>query len=464
MNDSKKWLTDFLANPLNPIGAVACALILLFAAAYWEYTRFMIKSLRRNLLRSVLTALATAFLVLIVTMIWSVLAFIDRQTEAKSKNLKVIVSEKYQIPSQMPFAYYERIALGAPDPKKKGEYVIDVNKDAMYWAFYGGTLDPEHKTRDNTVFFFAMEPSKLINYDANGKFNSMMEDIDLVPEEEKRLLAAACEKMAQDPKLVLIGESRLEAMHKKVGEKIKVTSFNYKDIDLEFEILGKLPRGRYELSAVMNYAYLDQKLQEYNKGKTKDQKHPMTEKTLALVWLRVPNMTIFEKVSQQLTESPEFTSPVIKCETASSGIASFLDAYKTILWGMRWLMGPAILATMSLVIANAISISVRERRVEMAILKVLGFSPNKILLLVLGEALLIGCVTGLLSALATRHYINELKGGIALPIAFFGKFFVENAAPWWGLAVGGGTAFLGSIVPAWSARSVKVTDVFSKIA
>ena len=53
---------------------------------------------------------------------------------------------------------------------------------------------------------------------------------------------------------------------------------------------------------------------------------------------------------------------------------------------------------------------------------------------------------------------------MALPIAFFGKFFVESAAPWWGLAVGGGTAFLGSIVPAWSARSVKVTDVFSKIA
>ena len=184
-------------------------------------------------------------------------------------------------------------------------------------------------------------------------------------------------------------------MHKKVGEKIKVTSFNYAGIDLEFEILGELPRGRYEQSAVMNYQYLANELDSYKRKN--NAAHAMADKTLALVWLRVPNMATFEKVSHQLSIA-KLGATAIKCETASSGIASFLDAYKNILWGMRWLMGPAILATMSLVIANAISISVRERRVEMAILKVLGFSPNQILMLVLGEALLIGCGVGLVSA------------------------------------------------------------------
>ena len=53
---------------------------------------------------------------------------------------------------------------------------------------------------------------------------------------------------------------------------------------------------------------------------------------------------------------------------------------------------------MSLVIANAISISVRERRTEMAVLKVLGFALQ-ILRLVLGEALLLG----VLSRLAQRR-------------------------------------------------------------
>ena len=190
----------------------------------------------------------------------------------------------------------------------------------------------------------------------------------------------------------------------------------------------------------------------------------MDDKTLALEWVRVPDMATFEKVAQQISTSPEFASPAVKCETASSGIASFLDAYRGLLWGMRWMLVPAILATMALVIANAISISVRERRIEMAVLKVLGFSPNQILVLVLGEALLVGATSGLLSAWSARFLVNELLGGLALPIAFFGKFFVSPLAPWWGLSIGSATALAGSLLPAWSARAGKVSEVFSKVA
>ena len=81
----------------------------------------------------------------------------------------------------------------------------------------------------------------------------------------------------------------------------------------------------------------------------------------------------------------------------------FLDAYRDLLWGMRYLLVPAILVTLALVIANAISISVRERRMEMAVMKVLGFRPLQILLLVLGESLLIGARRGFISA--ARHVV-----------------------------------------------------------
>src|SRR5262249_29010336 len=119
--------------------------------------------------------------------------------------------------------------------------------------------------------------------------------------------------------------------------------------------------------------------------------------------------------------------------------------------------------TMALVISNAISISVRERRIEMAVLKVLGFGPNQILGIVLGEALLIGCLAGLLSSGGTYLIVNHVLGGIRFPIAFFPAFFIPFDAIWWGPFVGGLTAFAGSILPAWSARTVKVSEVFSKI-
>ena len=159
-----------------------------------------------------------------------------------------------------------------------------------------------------------------------------------------------------------------------------------------------------------------------------------------------------------------FTSPAVKVETASSGVASFLDAYRDLLWGMRWLLVPAILVTMAMVISNAISISVRERRTEMAVLKVLGYGPNQILALVLGEALLIGVLSGTLSSGITYLLINNVMGGVKFPIAFFPAFFIPPDALWWGPTIGALTAFAGSVVPAWSARSVKVSEVFSKIA
>jgi putative ABC transport system permease protein len=130
---------------------------------------------------------------------------------------------------------------------------------------------------------------------------------------------------------------------------------------------------------------------------------------------------------------------------------------------MRWLLVPAILSTMSLVIANAIGISVRERRAEMAVLKVLGFRPGQVMALVLGEAVLIGSVSGFLSAAGAYWVINKMVGGIAFPVAFFPKFMVPGHALWWGPAIGTATAVLGSFLPAWSARTVKVNEVFSKV-
>ena len=166
----------------------------------------------------------------------------------------------------------------------------------------------------------------------------------------------------------------------------------------------------------------------------------------------------------QIESSPDYTSPAVKCETASSGIAAFLDAFRDLIWGMRWLLAPACLVTLSLIISNAISISVRERRLELAVLKVLGFRPRQILLLVLSESLLLGCVSGLASAGLTYIAVNWWLEGLKFPIAFFDAFFIPPEALVWGLCLGGAAALAGSIAPAWSACRVKVADVFAKVA
>src|SRR5262249_18736771 len=202
-------------------------------------------------------------------------------------------------------------------------------------------------------------------------------------------------------------------------------------------------------------------LDKYERDNRK--KHPLADKTLNLVWLKVPNTEVFNTVARQIESSKQYTVPAVKCETASSGIATFLEAYKDLLFIMEALLVPGAIGTLILVMANAISISGRERRNEMAVLKVLGFQPRQILVLVLGEALLLGALAGLVSAGGTYLLIDVVLGGLKFPIAFFPAFYVPIHAWWWGLAIGGGTALAGSIEPALSACAVKPSEVFAKV-
>lgn len=78
------------------------------------------------------------------------------------------------------------------------------------------------------------------------------------------------------------------------------------------------------------------------------------------------------------------------------------------------------------------------------------------------KRLLVGGISGLMSSGLTYLLINYAIGGLKFPIAFFPAFFIPTAALWWGPVLGSVTAFLGSMLPAWSARTVKVAEVFAK--
>ena len=424
--------------------AVAALVLVGLLIFFHKYFSFVFRSLSRSLLRTILSSLAIMVLVGVGVIIWSVLLFIDQVLTDRSNDLKAIVTERWQIPSQMPYAYAQTLEDGAARPDDKS---ATKPQDTMTWQFYGGTSDPTNRTRENMVFMFAMDPRKL---------KTMMDDLETL---DDHLVQALLEKKNG----VLLGRERLDQLNKKVGERFKLSGLNYDKLDLEFEVVGLLPEGRYDQSAVMNRDYLNDALDAWPRLHN-GQKHAMADKTLNLFWLKVADKDSFEKLADQISNSSLMTAPAVKCETASSGIAPFLDAFQDILAAMRWLVMPAILLTMSLVIANAISISVRERRIEMAVLKVLGFGPMRIMALIIGEAVLVGAVSGFLAAAALYLIVTYWRGGIKFSIAFFPTFQIFIDALWWGLVFGGLASFVGAFLPAWSAQRIKASEVFSKVA
>jgi putative ABC transport system permease protein len=452
-----RFIDDLLADPVTLVCAVISAVVLVagfvFVVLNTRLLLLAVKNLRRNFVRTALTCTATMVLVFMITMIWTVLYFMDLITREKARDLKLIISERWQLPSQMPMTHANYLDPSHPQflPELHGLYGPD---DFMTWSFYGGTQDPKNLTPANLVFFFTMDPHKIV---------PMMDDLqDLSPEILRKMTDP------RKPEAVLIGSEKLrsigqeEAFKAQGSVRVKLTSINYKDIDLEVEIVGLLPDGRYNQSAIMRMDYFNAAFEKYARDKGKQ--HDLSGKRLNLIWIRVPDRPTFDKVGGIIENSKVFADRPLKVETASSGIGSFLDAYKDLLWGVRWLLVPAMLVIMALVMANAISITVRERRTEMAVMKVLGYRPNQILRLVLGEALLVGATSGLAAALATYLFFNLRWGGIPFRIGFFPVFRIPEYAMIWGLAIGSLTAFLGSFLPAWTARSVKVSEVFSRVA
>jgi putative ABC transport system permease protein len=422
----------------------------------------MFRGLRRAPLRTSLTYLAIFVLTLVLCLIYSVLYMIGNATSEKEANFKAIVTHKTTIPSQMPPGYYEefkRVCLedipkeyAAAHPDAPPLVIRDA--DIMSWSFVLGTTDKVNQRKDNMVFLFALEPDKVL---------TMMDGLDDLTGEEKELLEKGCKAMTDNPRAVVMSKSRLKQLNLQVGQKVKLYGVNYPNLLFEFDIIGELPEGKYEGVTFMNKAYLIKQLEGFQRDTTANPKgevHPMMEKCINLIWVRLPNKEAFELLSGKVNDRSKFNKVPIKLETASSGIGSWLGAFKDIFWGIKFILVPAMIGIMSLVVANALSISVRERRTEMAVLKVLGFQPRHVLLLVLGEALLVGLLGGGMAAVLAYTMLGSFK----FQIVFFGAFFVPINALVYGPALGMAVSFAGSILPALSAKDVKVAEVFAKVA
>jgi putative ABC transport system permease protein len=404
----------------------------------------ILKNLKRNKVRSILTALAIFFLVAIFTLIATVTKFLEDMMVEQSKDVLAIVTERYRIPSRFDRKYLDDIRSPGSTLNVKLSEVEGFHPEKLnIWHFIVFSLDPAMQDKDKIFALIATWPERI------STMTDGLKDFD--PD-------GAMVRMIRKPPVsgadnigVVMGPERLKKLDKKVGDVFKAPAISHqgkdgKPIELEIEIVGELPAGnRWAQIGFMDYEYLDRVLKAV--GSEQDGK-------VNLGWI----MTDSQKSAIEVGGIIESYLPDVKCETFSAAVSRFLEPFKDILWGVKFLLVPGIFCVMTVIVANAISITVRERRMEIAVLKVLGFSPGQIMILVLGEGVILGTLAGGLSSALVWVILTKTT------FPFFGGMKPPDAALYWGLLAGAATAFGGSIFPALSARKVKVVDVFSKVA
>jgi putative ABC transport system permease protein len=112
-----------------------------------------------------------------------------------------------------------------------------------------------------------------------------------------------------------------------------------------------------------------------------------------------------------------------------------------------------------LIAGNTMAQAVRERTSELGVLKTLGFSDLKVMLLVMIESLLLSVVGG---GLGLALIWLLAPGLYPLVQMFLPVFYVPSAAIGFGLLLAVALGAVSGAIPAWNAMRLRIVDALRR--
>ncbi|MEO6402268.1 MAG: FtsX-like permease family protein [Vicinamibacteria bacterium] len=122
-------------------------------------------------------------------------------------------------------------------------------------------------------------------------------------------------------------------------------------------------------------------------------------------------------------------------------------------------IGIAVSFTILLVTANTMSMAVRERRKEIAVLKTIGFGSGQVMGLIVAEALFLGGTGGALGIVGTVWAISAINSAPGQTLLGISDLDFRPAVALAGMGVALALGFAAGFFPAWDAYRSRVTDM-----
>lgn len=389
----------------------------------YKFSVLIFKSLGRNKVRTLLTGLGITVLVAIFAIVTNVTSLVKSKINAQGDQTRLIVSERWTMPSRVPLRYVPEITQ------------VDGVKDWTTINFLMGFLD-ESRRRDRQAMALATRPDNIREMQAGVK----------------GLSEEAYDAFQDRRDAALVGPGLMKTMNWEVGQTFTLLAARFPPVDIQFTVVGVLPPGEMSNGFYCRH--------DYYMEATNDRE------AVNCILIEVDGAERAKEIAAELGSDYENRQPSLKIETESAGVARFAARSQSVLQIIDGVVA-ILLIDMVIILSNSISISVRERRVEMAVLKVLGFQPLHITLMIIAEAMLVGALAGLVGTGIVCTASSLTVHGL-IPLMKWNMFLIQFPVPWsaaaWGVLTGALVGLTGSALPASSAKSVKVSDVFSKIA
>jgi putative ABC transport system permease protein len=402
-----------------------------------KFLPFVLKHLRRNWLRTTSTVLAMAVCIFLFCTLQTILAAVSWSLRSASAN-RLVARHAVSIVFNLPLSYQNRIAA------------VPGVKGVARNTFFGGTLPAKREEQsadasaapDFTSFF----PSLAVDPD---NYFPMYPEYRVPPDQ--------MEAFRTEMRGCIIGRGLAERYGWKVGDTFFLESFipPYRRSSGPFEFvvsgifdadLAKNP-GTDTRLMLFKWDYLYEGLGRRGIG-------------VGTYVVEVADPSQAGAVGKAIDDLFENSDAQTKTETEAAFRASFISAAGNLALLLNGI-GVAVTFTILLVTANTMSMALRERRTEIAVLKTLGFTGKHIMGLVLAESVLLAAMGGGLGLLLGWAMIRVLPG-VPLIGAVFGAFPNFGLSPVVaGLGLGNALllGIVAGFVPAYLAFRARITEM-----
>jgi putative ABC transport system permease protein len=381
------------------------------------------KNVLRNELRTLMTVLAVALMVVTFVMLRTLLQAWDLAAEYAAKD-RLSTRARLSFGLSLPKKYLDNMLTNLPGIHS-----------ATYCDWFGGRW-----SKDPSQFFANLAC-------AENAF-------DVYP--EIAIQPAALARWRSDKTAAIVGDMLAKKLGLKVGDRLTLVGTFYPG-DWELTIVGIYTAP---LRSAMDRSTF------FFRWDYKNERVPARQKDrIGWIFTRVDDASKGPALSRAIDRL--FEERDVQTVTTGERAASnaLLGGVSAILRALQ-LVSAIVLAIMALILANTIAMGVRERTSEYAVLRSLGFSPRHIELLIVMEALLVSLVAGMVGLMFAFPVVQMAMG--AWLEENMGKFFpVFRITPGTAATAMGLTLALGlvaSLIPAVRAGRTALASALRTVA
>jgi putative ABC transport system permease protein len=408
-----------------------------------KFLPYLLKHLRRNWFRTTLTVLAMAMCIFLFCTLQSVLAQVGSLLDSRSAN-RLVTRNSVSLTFPLPIAYGARI-----------QSVPGVTRVAMS-NWFGGSLPAKKEgkaenasssTTDWSNFF----PNLAVELEP---FLAMYPEYQIPPDQYRALV--------QDQRGCVIGRQLADKFGWKIGDTFYLESFipthRKPDGPFEFVVRAIFDTDPVKYSGTSTNMMLFSRTYLYEATGRKLQ--------AGTYYVEIQDPQKAGEVSAAIDRLFANSDNQTRTETEKAFAASFVAMAGNLALLLNGI-GIAVTFTILLVVANTMSIAVRERRKEIGVLKTLGFTSGQVMGLVVAESLLIALIGGAVGVAGSRGIMWAFTHTPGLKDALAGlglsQLRLQPLVAALGLGVAVFLGFAAGFVPALGAYRARITDMLRTV-